>query len=29
LYIGSQGGVLAFGLQTVPWMGVVTVTWRL
>jgi len=28
-YSGSPGGGLAMGLQTVHWMGVVTVTWRL
>jgi len=29
LYGGSPGGSLALGLQTVSWIGVVTVTWRL
>jgi len=29
LYTSSPGDGLALGLQTVPWMGVVTVTWCL
>jgi len=29
LYTGLPGGGLALGLQIVPWMGVVMVTWRL
>jgi len=29
LYTDSPGGGLALGLQIVPWMGMVTVMWRL
>jgi len=29
LYTGLPGDDLALGLQIVPWMGVVTVTWCL
>jgi len=29
LHTGSPCNVLALGFQTVPWLGVVTVTWRL
>jgi len=29
LYGGSPGGGLALRLQTVPWTGVVMVTWHL
>jgi len=28
-YTGLPGDGLALGLQTVPWMGAIMVTWRL